>query len=432
MTTSSRIDDETYKIMSRIAYEDHINGQPIDVLPGWTAIEDTESKTFSGFDAVTFVNEKTNQAVIAYRGTEGEAELVHSIPDFLNDIDIGLGELNRKTEIKRPWDEQLTKFEDTVGITKLNNWSGETSKELDKFFQFRETNQLYQAEDYAKEMQDKYKNLDFSLTGHSLGGANAQYAAAYTGMNAVTFSAPSIVGSLTPEARRRTEEGEFDDQIINFAHPGDIVASGALGGYDGHVGSTYYIDSNYEDANDGVSIKEKIDNTLGGPLYHELDRYKFEDGYISNPLFDGATGETVDSPRVPSSFNLFDEVKDMINGVGSALTALQKMALAAGASVSASGASASAGTIQVTPAELRSVAERWKLNAQQSHSELERIRQRLSRYMYSSHSRRLQPIIQQLDTSIVAMSQSHLQHTNEILYYINHKADLFEQTDMSG
>ncbi|UNK17364.1 hypothetical protein MNQ98_23250 [Paenibacillus sp. N3/727] len=431
MTTSSRIDDETYKLMSSSAYDDLEKDQELEELPGWKVLEDTESKAFSGFDAVTFVNNDTNQAVIAFRGTEGKAELARSGPDFINDIDIGLNELNRKSEIKLPWDEQVKKFEDAVGITQLNNWMGEASKEVDKFFQFPGTNQLYQAEDYAKEMQSKYEHLNFTLTGHSLGGANAQYASAYTGMDAVTFSAPSVVGSLTPEARRKAEEGHFDSQIINFAHPGDIIASGEFGGYEGHVGSTYYIDSNYKDANDGVSMKEKINNTLDGPNYHDLDRYKFEDGYISNPLFDGETGEPVDSPRIPSSFNLFDEVKDMISGVGSALTAFQKMALATGASVSAAGGSASVGTIQVTPAELRSVAERWKLNAQQCHAELEGIRQRLSRYMYSSHSRRLQPIVQQLDTSIVSMSQSHLQHTNEILYYINHKADLFEQTDNS-
>ncbi|WP_106766503.1 lipase family protein [Paenibacillus faecalis] len=429
---SSKIDDETYKIMSDIAYGEHKDNRAFKNLPGWIVL-DTESKAVSGFDAVTFVNNETKQAVIAFRGTEGDKELVHSVPDFLKDIDIGLAEVNRKTEIKMPWDEQITKFEDAVGITKLNNWTGEAAKEIDKFMQFPERNQFYQAEDYAKEMQSKYPDLDFTLTGHSLGGANAQYAAAYTDMDAVTFSAPSIIGSLTPEARRKAEEGGFDYQITNFAHPGDIVASGAFGGYEGHVGSTYYIDSNYEDANDGVSIKEKVKNSFGGPSYHSLDRYKFEDGYISNPVFDGKTGEQVDSPRVPSTIGFLGGVKMMINEMGNKMTALHNIALATGAYVSASVRSASgAGTIQVTPAELRNVAERWKFNAQQCHAELEGIRQRLSTYLYSSHSRRLQPIIQQLDTAIVSMSQSHLQHTNEILYYINHKADLFEQTDNSS
>ncbi|WP_223868719.1 lipase family protein, partial [Paenibacillus sp. UASWS1643] len=70
----------------------------------------------------------------------------------------------------------------------LNNLFGDTGKSIDK--EFGPDNQLYEAEDYVKEMQSKYPDADFTLTGHSLGGANAQYAAVYTGLDAVTFSAP--------------------------------------------------------------------------------------------------------------------------------------------------------------------------------------------------------------------------------------------------
>lgn len=418
------VDDETYNTLSRLAYKDLKADTQIEDLPQWEVLEDTRSYKVSGFDAVTFVNRDTGEAVIAYRGTEGDAELSASLPDYVSDVGIGIEELKRKTEIKRPFDEQLTKFEDAVGITTVNDWLGETSRKLDKNLDFVGTNQMYQAEDYAKEMQEKYKDLNFSLTGHSLGGANAQYAAAYTGMTAVTFSAPSVIGSLSPEVRRKAENGEFDSQIINFAHPGDIIASGTLGGYDGHVGSTYYIDSSYKDANDGLSIKDKIANTLGGPNYHQLDRYTFENGYISNPLYDGATDKSVDSPRIPAH-------GDLLFGLGGALS---QMGLALGASLGAalSLTGGGSGTIQVTPAELRSVAEKWRANAHRNAAEIQGIRQRLSKYMYSSHSRRLQPLVQQLDTSIASMSQWHLEHTTGIVQYIQSKADLFERTDQSG
>lgn len=432
------IDDETYRIMSRFAYRDLSPSNPnTDVslqLPGWKVLEETKSNRLTGFDAVTFVHEETNQAVIAFRGTELEAGTERAVTDLLNDVGIGISEIGRKINPPHPFDKPMAKVDDALGITKLNDWIDEREKALYKYFTLPGTNQLYQAEDYAKEMQKKYKHLDFSLTGHSLGGANAQYAAAYTGMSAVTFSAPSIVASLTSEVRRKAETGEFDDQIINFAHPKDIVGSGALGGYDGHVGSTYYIDSNYQDANPNDKsigdLKAKVLISFGGPSYHSLDHYKFKDGYISNPLFDGATGEPVNSPRVPSSSNILEEVKDRITDVITG--AVGSLAAFAGALSQATGSNAAAGTIQVTPSELRSVAERWKLNAQYSHAEIEGIRQRLSTYMHSSHTRRLQPMIQQLDTSIVSMSQARLQQTNEILYYINHKADLFEQADNSS
>ena len=66
------------------------------------------------------------------------------------------------------------------------------------------TNQLYQAEDYALEMKEKYKGVDFTLTGTP--GEPMRNIAAYTGMSAVTFSAPSVIGSLSlkPEERQRT------------------------------------------------------------------------------------------------------------------------------------------------------------------------------------------------------------------------------------
>lgn len=416
------VDDETYQTLSRLAYKDLKEGERIGDLPDWEVLEDTRSYRVSGFDAVTFVNRSTGEAVIAYRGTEGDAELKRSVPDFVTDAGIGVNEIKRKTEVRRPFDEELTQIEDKTGITTAKDWVNEQSRQLDKKMDVFGSNQLYQAEDYANEMKSKYKDFDFSLTGHSLGGGNAQYAAAYTGIPAVTFSAPSVVGSLSPEYRRRAENGEFDDLVINYAHPGDIIASGAFGGYDGHVGSTYYIDSSYKDANDGLSIKDKITNTLSGPNYHQLDRFQFEDGYISNPLYDGATDERVDfsrapSPRGLSPYNVLASYlfgKVMSGALGGTLSGL------------------SAGTIQVTPAELRSVAGKWRAHAQRSHTELQGIRHRLARSLSSSHSRRLQPIVQQLDASIVSMSQWHLQQTNDIVNFIDNKADLFERTDRSS
>lgn len=421
--SSPQVDDETYRLMSEAAYLDLKKEDTVEDLPGWEVLEDYKSNSVSGFDAVTFYNKETNQAVIAYRGTEAGKDLSHALPDYLADADIGIEEIKRKIpEFRPPWADHVDKVKEVTGINDVTDWFGEQSRKIDKKTDIWGTNQLYQAEDYALEMKEKYKGVDFTLTGHSLGGANAQYAAAYTGMSAVTFSAPSVIGSLSPEARRKAENGEFDSQIINFAHPGDIIASGALGGFDGHVGSTYYIDSSYKDANDGLSIKEKIDNTLGGPNYHQLDRYRFEDGYISNPLYDGATDKAADSPRIPAHSSLLFGLGGPMShlGLGGSLAAI------------AGSAGASAGTIQVTPAELRSVAEKWRAHAHQSDAEIQGIRQRLSKYMFSSHSRRLQPIVQQLDTSIMSMSQWHLQHTTDIVQYIKFKADLFERTDNSG
>ena len=258
MAAAPEIDDETYRLMSELAYEHAKAGTEYANLPGWKVLEETHGNKKSGFDAVTFYNPETKQAVIAYRGTEGSAPIDRSGPDYFADGQIALPEHGRKinptTDIRPDWlADGIQKVKDFTGLTTVENFKGEIDKQLDKTLNPL-PNQMYEAEDYATNMQKKYKDLDFSLTGHSLGGGNAQYAAASTGLTAVTFSAPSVISSLTPALRRKAEEGGFDSQITNFGHPGDFVASGFFGGYDRHVGSMYYINSNYKDMNDNMSM----------------------------------------------------------------------------------------------------------------------------------------------------------------------------------
>ncbi|WP_425313248.1 lipase family protein [Paenibacillus mangrovi] len=420
-----------YQKMSDLAYADLEKGSKPQELPGWEVLENPANDDSSGFDAVTFYNPDTKQAVIAYRGTEGGKGLKDSLPDYLTDGGIGVRELGRKIDqslhVKYPWDDTVQTIEDKTGITKVKDWAGEADRFLDKTF--NGDKQLYQAEDYAKEMQKKHKDLHFSLTGHSLGGANAQYAAAYTGLSAVTFSAPSVMGSLSPWAKRRAEAGEYDSQITNYAHPGDIIASGTLGGFDRHVGSTYYIDSNYEDANKDVGIIEKAKNTLGGPYYHGLKQYQFDaNGYLSNPLYDGATGELVNgSPRLPASFRIMESWR---GAFADQARMLGLFGFSAGGRLG--GGTIGGGTIRVTPEELRSVAEKWSVSAQQVHADLQTIRAKLMKYMHSSHSRRLQPLVAQLDASINELTQWHVQQTTEFLGFIRLKAEQFIQADASN
>jgi len=316
--------------MSDLAYQDQKAGDKLTELPGWEVLEGTESNKLSGFDAVTFYNPETKEAVIAYRGTEGSASLDRSVPDFVMDGRIGGGELIRKGQqeagnfvnnLTPDWlDKGVQGVKDFTGISKVENWAGDRVRDVenwtgDRVKDIEKTvsptgwaNQMYQSEDYANHMQNKHKDLNFSMTGHSLGGGNAQYASAYTGIPAVTFSAPSVMGNLTPEMRRRAESGEFDGQVVNYANPSDLVASGTLGGYDRHVGSTFYINSNYEDANDGVGIIDKAKNSFGGENYHSLDQYDFKNGYISNDLYDPITGERIRySPRLMDHMGPFSK-----------------------------------------------------------------------------------------------------------------------------
>ncbi|WP_366291351.1 hypothetical protein [Paenibacillus sp. AN1007] len=423
MAAAPEIDDETYRLMSELAYEHAKAGTEYANLPGWKVLEETHGNKKSGFDAVTFYNPETKQAVIAYRGTEGSAPIDRSGPDYFADGQIALPELGRKinqtTDIRPDWlADGIQKVKDFTGLTTVENFKGEIDKQLDKTLNPL-PNQMYEAEDYATNMQKKYKDLDFSLTGHSLGGGNAQYAAASTGLTAVTFSAPSVISSLTPALRRKAEEGGFDSQITNFGHPGDFVASGFFGGYDRHVGSMYYINSNYKDMNDNMSMMDKFNNTFGGKEYHDLKQYQFKNGYVSNDLYDSITGEKINfSPREPS--NVLTDLSAFARNFGAYTGGLMGGI-----------ASAASGLIQVTPEELKSVASRWKQNAQQCNAELNQVRTRMAQYLHSSRSRRLEPIVTQLDASIQELSTWHMKHTSQFLTFIDEKADAFRQADES-
>lgn len=94
-------------------------------------------------------------------------------------------------------------------------------------------------------------------------------------------------------------------------------------------------------------------------------------------------------------------------------------------------ASAASGLIQVTPEELKSVASRWKQNAQQCNTELNQVRTRMAQYLHSSRSRRLEPIVTQLDASIQELSTWHMKHTSQFLNFIEEKAEAFRQADES-
>lgn len=81
-TVRQDITDLNYRTMSQIAYLKVEEGQEIDV-PGWQVLD--QKHNVSGMDAVTFYNPETKQAVIAFRGTEGDAIPARSVPDFRTD-----------------------------------------------------------------------------------------------------------------------------------------------------------------------------------------------------------------------------------------------------------------------------------------------------------------------------------------------------------
>ena len=96
--------------------------------------------------------------------------------------------------------------------------------------------------DKAIEFYDKvaanYEGIDITITGHSLGGALAQYVASLKHVPAVTFNAPGV----------NVPTGGTSENIINYVNMNDPIGS-----YREHIGETrYYVP-------DGMYADSKID-----------------------------------------------------------------------------------------------------------------------------------------------------------------------------
>ncbi|MCC2188202.1 lipase family protein, partial [Bacillus licheniformis] len=104
------------------------------------------------------------------------------------------------------------------------------------------TSQIGQADDLVREVKQKYKGTStvISTTGHSLGGAEAEYSAVNNNVYAVAFNSPSIVKLHSEEQQKKINNGEYDRSIKSIINPDDMVGAGWWNEYDRHNGTTIY------------------------------------------------------------------------------------------------------------------------------------------------------------------------------------------------
>ncbi|WHX40366.1 hypothetical protein QNH36_22440 [Mesobacillus sp. AQ2] len=242
----------------------------------------TDSTT--GFDAL--VVKKKDQIVVSFRGTQGDDMLGAGMADLETDI-------------------QYIMMKDKVH-EKQSNPRGDR---LDVYYnpekkEWYKKNQFQQAEQLVKDLKNTNPSARITVTGHSLGGALAQYSAAIFSLDAVTYSAPSVIDLLDEKTKTKAFAGDFDSSIVNYVHPKDSIGAGGLEPYDRHIGSTFYIGSRfkYENMdNEGRPFKRLLES-IG--TYHGMENYKFDKyGNINNAvLYDVLAGVEVSrSPRYVSA-----------------------------------------------------------------------------------------------------------------------------------
>ncbi|WP_159458317.1 Mbeg1-like protein [Listeria sp. ILCC792] len=104
------------------------------------------------------------------------------------------------------------------GSEELADW-----KQNAKLINNKVDDQFKSYESFVNQFLKDYQVDDYSFTGHSLGGALAQYEAVKHTKNAVTFAAARAYNKLTPEEQAKAKEGKYWNLIKDYRHSDDIV-----------------------------------------------------------------------------------------------------------------------------------------------------------------------------------------------------------------
>ena len=161
-------------------------------VSGWEVIKLKDKdvtgvgEAWAGFAAVAYKNEQTKEIIISYRGTDSPLDVI------LSDAQLAFNLTPQQAAPAVEFFEDIVKNADNAGYS-------------------------------------------ITITGHSLGGALAQYVASLKHVPAVTFNAPGV----------DVPSGGTSENIINYVNMNDIVGS-----YREHIGEArYYVpDGMYADS----------------------------------------------------------------------------------------------------------------------------------------------------------------------------------------
>lgn len=121
-----------------------------------------------------------------------------------------------------------------MGEDGYNDWiktnaiilAGEKSPEELKKYEVEQVNaqnQFIQYDAFVQQTIKDFKPENYSFTGHSLGGALAQYMAVMMDAKATTFAAARAFRLLPPELQQAVRDGKYDDMIRDYRHKNDPV-----------------------------------------------------------------------------------------------------------------------------------------------------------------------------------------------------------------
>ena len=185
--------------------------------------------TSSGLRAAAFQNPDTGEIVFSFKGTDFDPSNPKTYLDTAKDI------ANADAQIA---------FGASVGLPA----------------------QFADAEKFVNSVLASRPNAKYSCTGHSLGGALAQYMTYKTGCESTTFNAPGVGDLIKSATGHSIDYNLYKDKSTNYANESDLIGNAWN---DARVGTSKTIRSRFNSTmvEDAIAIyKMQTMLTLGGPL----------------------------------------------------------------------------------------------------------------------------------------------------------------------
>ncbi|MCU4970429.1 cytoplasmic protein [Bacillus toyonensis] len=201
--------DEDYFELSSKVYKDEFleKGKKIEGANGqaWRIIEFIDAdkeKVKNGLQAIAVVpakdykKNKTHYETIifAFRGTEPK-----QLADFETDIDQITFGIKTHSKVITPSNSQTIKPDSATSFNTGLEWVDKVNK--------------------------TYQPTYVHATGHSKGGAEADYVASERNFYATTWAAPNPYGLLSPEAKKRVDKGEMENKATDYTHENDPIGN---------------------------------------------------------------------------------------------------------------------------------------------------------------------------------------------------------------